>query len=42
MPEPQDGGSVDLLVSLRRDDGGTEDDESDDHGPFIDRYRLDP
>ncbi|WP_434419358.1 hypothetical protein [Nannocystis pusilla] len=40
--DPQEDGTVDLLVSLRRDDNGTEKDESDDHGPFIDRYRLAP
>ena len=40
--DPQDDGTTDLLVSLWRDDGGTEDDKSDDRGPFIDRYRLDP
>ncbi|MDC0675953.1 FG-GAP-like repeat-containing protein [Nannocystis radixulma] len=39
--EPQEDGSVDLLVSLWLDDKGTED-ESDDLGPFIDRYRADP
>ncbi|MBA3548906.1 MAG: hypothetical protein H0T76_20685 [Nannocystis sp.] len=38
----QDDGTVDLLVSLYRDDQGTADDESDDRGPFIDRYRVDP
>ncbi|WAS95844.1 FG-GAP repeat domain-containing protein [Nannocystis punicea] len=40
--DPQHDGTVDLLVSLWLDDGGTEDDESDDLGPFIDRYRVDP
>ncbi|MCY1059961.1 hypothetical protein [Nannocystis sp. SCPEA4] len=40
--DPQEDGSVDLLVSLWADDNGTEDDESDDVGPFIDRYRVDP
>lgn len=40
--DPQDDGTVDLLVSLWSDDNGTEDDESDDVGPFIDRYRVDP
>ena len=40
--DPREDGTVDLLVSLRRDDNGTEKDESDDRGPFIDRYRLDP
>lgn len=39
--DPQDDGSVDLLVSLEYDDNGT-DDSSDDIGPYIDRYRLDP
>ncbi|HEY8375513.1 MAG TPA: VCBS repeat-containing protein, partial [Nannocystis sp.] len=38
---PQDDGSVDLLVSLHNDNG-TPYDFSDDIGPFIDRYRLDP
>ncbi len=40
--DQQDDGTVDLLVSLAGDDHGTEDDESDDRGPFIDRYRVDP
>ncbi len=40
--DPQDDGTVDLLVSLDYDDHGTKDDESDDRGPFIDRYRVDP
>lgn len=40
--DPQDDGTVDLLVSLDYDDHGTKDDESDDLGPFIDRYRVDP
>ncbi len=40
--DPQDDGTVDLLVSLDYDDQGTKDDETDDRGPFIDRYRLDP
>lgn len=40
--DPQPDGSVDLLVSLWLDDNGTEDDPSDDRGPFIDRYRVDP
>ncbi len=40
--DPQDDGTVDLLISLDYDDQGTKDDETDDRGPFIDRYRLDP
>ncbi len=40
--DPQDDGTVDLLVSLWLDDNGTVKDESDDIGPFIDRYRVDP
>ena len=40
--DPQPDGTVDLLVSLWLDDNGTEDDPSDDRGPFIDRYRVDP
>lgn len=39
--DPRDDGSVDLLVSLY-DDNDTPSDASDDIGPFIDRYRLDP
>lgn len=40
--DPQDDGTVDLLVSLAPDENGTENDPSDDIGPFIDRYRLAP
>lgn len=40
--DPQPDGTVDLLVSLWLDDNGTEEDKSDDRGPFIDRYRVDP
>ncbi|PCC69138.1 Repeat domain-containing protein [Nannocystis exedens] len=40
--DKQEDGTVDLLVSLWLDDNGTEDDASDDRGPFIERYRVDP
>lgn len=40
--DPQPDGTVDLLVTLWRDDNGTRYDTSDDRGPFIDRYRVDP
>ncbi len=39
--DPQDDGTIDLLVTLGSDDRGTAD-ESDDRGPVIDRYRVDP
>jgi len=37
--DPQDDGTVDLLVSLWDD---AKADDSDDYRPFIDRYRIDP
>ena len=39
--DPQDDGTVDMLVSFWIDENGTKD-ESDDVGPFIDRYHVDP